>query len=48
MIRDQFLDDIFPELPYTEAAEALRSSEPVLGAAVKIEVRPLTRIIMGM
>ncbi|TRY79483.1 hypothetical protein TCAL_13651 [Tigriopus californicus] len=37
LIRDQFWDDIFPELPYTAAAEEFRV-EPVIGAAATIEI----------
>ena len=30
MVRDQFWDDLFPELPYTAAAEETRT-EPTIG-----------------
>ncbi len=36
-MRDQFWDDIFPELPYTAAAEETRT-EPIIGAAAQVEV----------
>ncbi|XP_059085476.1 bestrophin-2-like [Tigriopus californicus] len=37
MVRDQFWDDYFPELPYTAAAEETRI-EPDIGAATQIEI----------
>ena len=37
MIRDQFWDDVFPELPYTAAAEETRI-EPIIGGAANVEV----------
>ncbi len=38
LIRDQFWDDVFPELPYTAAAEETRNADPVMGAATRVEV----------
>ena len=37
MIKDQFWDDIFPEIPYTLASEDTKI-EPVIGSASNIEV----------
>ena len=37
LIKDQFWDDIFPEIPYTLASEDTKI-EPVIGAAANIEV----------
>lgn len=37
LIRDQYWDDIFPELPYTAASEQFMK-EPVIGSAAKVEV----------
>ncbi len=45
LIRDQFWDDVFPELPYTAAAEETRTGEPVIGAAANIEVSVKVRWI---
>ena len=39
LIKDQFWDDLYPEIPYTEAAEEIRRPDPVIGAAANIEVR---------
>eukprot|EP00095_Tigriopus_kingsejongensis_P010038 maker-scaffold231_size243715-snap-gene-1.38 protein:Tk10038 transcript:maker-scaffold231_size243715-snap-gene-1.38-mRNA-1 annotation:"Bestrophin-2 " len=37
LVRDQFWDDVFPELPYTAAAEEFRV-EPIIGAAANYEI----------
>ena len=37
MVKDQFWDDQFPEMPYTAAAEEL-GVDPHIGAAENIEV----------
>jgi hypothetical protein len=37
LVRDQFWDDLFPELPYTIAAEETRT-DPVFGGTANIEV----------
>ena len=37
MVRDQFWDDLFPELPYTAAAEETRT-EPTIGGTYNYEV----------
>lgn len=47
MVRDQFWDDYFPELPYTAAAEETRI-EPDIGAATQIEVGPVAYILFGI
>ena len=39
LIKDQFWDDLYPEIPYTAAAEEKRGPDPVIGAAANIEVR---------
>ena len=39
LIKDQFWDDLYPEIPYTAAAEIQRPPDPVIGAASNIEVR---------
>jgi hypothetical protein len=36
LIRDQFWDDVFPELPYTVAAEVSRMEDPYLGSTAKV------------
>ena len=38
MIRDQFWDSVFPEMPYTAAAEDSRDN-PMIGAAANYEVK---------
>ena len=40
MIRDQFWDSVFPEMPYTAAAEDSRDN-PMIGAAANYEVKIL-------
>ena len=42
LIKDQFWDDLYPEIPYTAAAEIQRPPDPVIGAASNIEV--MTRV----
>ena len=37
LIKDQFWDEQFPEMPYTVAAEETRV-EPIIGAAAQVEV----------
>ena len=37
-MKDQFWDDLYPEIPYTAAAEETRGPDPVVGAASNIEV----------
>ena len=39
LIKDQFWDDLYPEIPYTAAAEEKRGPDPVIGAAANIEVK---------
>ncbi len=39
LVRDQFWDEAFPEMPYTAAAEQVRGAEPVIGAAEHVKVR---------
>ena len=41
LVRDQYWDEQFPELPYTAAAEETRV-DPVIGAAANYEVRVTT------
>ncbi len=38
MVRDQFWDELFPEMPYTAASEDTKI-DPVIGSAAQIEVR---------
>ncbi len=38
LIRDQFWDDVFPELPYTAAAEVNRVQDPYPGSTAMVEV----------
>ena len=48
LIKDQFWDDLYPEIPYTAAAEETRGPDPVIGAAANIEVKYLAHIVSGM
>ena len=48
LIKDQFWDDLYPEIPYTAAAEEKRGPDPVIGAAANIEVKYLAHIVSGM
>ena len=38
MVRDQFWDDLYPELPYTAAAEETRT-DTVMGGTANYQVR---------
>jgi hypothetical protein len=39
LVRDHFWDNVFPEMPYTAAAEETRGGNPQIGAASNIQVR---------
>ena len=41
MVRDQFWDELFPEMPYTAASEVTKI-DPVIGSAAQIEVRGIS------
>ena len=43
LIKDQFWDDLYPEIPYTAAAEIQRPPDPVIGAASNIEVMTIVQ-----
>ena len=38
---------MYPEIPYTAAAEEKRGPDPVIGAAANIEVNYLANIVTG-
>jgi hypothetical protein len=37
LVRDQFWDELFPEMPYTAASEDTKI-DPVIGSAAQVEV----------
>ena len=41
MVRDQFWEEQYPELPYTAASEETKYVDPCLGSTAKVEVSNL-------
>ena len=39
LVKDQFWDEHYPELPYTQAAEDTRVNNPILGSTANVQVR---------
>ncbi len=48
LVKDQFWDEHYPELPYTVASEDTRLHNPILGSTANVEVSYIALLLITL